>query len=88
MKQAVGLHWENGAMNPGRLPWAGMNDAFGVSEASPELDRACLEEIPSVAIARLRKLPHLNPPEGQSTFEARLRGFAAGLRNRRSQSTR
>jgi hypothetical protein len=34
-----------GAMNPGRMPWAGMNDAFGVSEGSPELHRACLEEI-------------------------------------------
>ena len=32
-------------MNPGRMPWAGMNDAFGVREASPELHRACLEEI-------------------------------------------
>ena len=34
-----------GAMNPGRMPWPGMNDTFGVSEASPELHRACLEEI-------------------------------------------
>jgi hypothetical protein len=30
MKQAVGLHWENGAMNPGRMPWAGMNQAVGL----------------------------------------------------------
>jgi hypothetical protein len=27
-------------MNPGRLPWAGMNDAFGVSAASPRLQRS------------------------------------------------
>jgi hypothetical protein len=30
MKQAVGLHWEYGAMNPGRLPWAGMKQAVGL----------------------------------------------------------
>ena len=30
MKQAVGLRWENGAMNPGRLPWAGMKQAVGL----------------------------------------------------------
>jgi len=30
MKQAVGLHWESGAMNPGRLPWAGMKQAVGL----------------------------------------------------------
>jgi hypothetical protein len=30
MKQAVGLHWENGAMNPGRMPWAGMRQAVGL----------------------------------------------------------
>jgi hypothetical protein len=34
-----------GAMDPGRMPWAGMNDAFGVSEAYPERQRAFLEEI-------------------------------------------
>ena len=31
MRQALGLHYYDGAMNPGRMPWAGMNDAFGVS---------------------------------------------------------
>jgi hypothetical protein len=31
-------------MNPGRLPWAGMNDAFGVSTASAERSRVCMEE--------------------------------------------
>jgi len=30
MKQALGLHWENGAMNPGRMPWAGMRQAVGL----------------------------------------------------------
>jgi hypothetical protein len=36
MKQAVGLHWDNGAMNPGRVPWAGMRQAVGLkATASP-----------------------------------------------------
>jgi hypothetical protein len=34
MKQAVGLRWENGAMNPGRLPWAGMSQAVGLKAAA------------------------------------------------------
>jgi hypothetical protein len=31
-------------MNPGRLPWAGMNDAFGVSTVSAERPQICIEE--------------------------------------------
>jgi len=31
-------------MNPGRLPWAGMNDAFGVLTASAERPRVGMEE--------------------------------------------
>ena len=31
MKQAVGLHRETGAMNPGRMPWAGMRQAVGLN---------------------------------------------------------
>jgi hypothetical protein len=30
MKQAFGLHSEIWTMNPGRLPWAGMKQAFGL----------------------------------------------------------
>ena len=40
-------------MNPGRLPWAGMNDAFGVSEATAELHRVTrrnLSRTPSVLV--------------------------------------
>jgi len=30
MRQALGLQYQNGAMNPGRWPWAGMKQAFGL----------------------------------------------------------
>jgi hypothetical protein len=30
MKQAVGLHWIQIALEPRALPWAGMNQAFGL----------------------------------------------------------
>jgi hypothetical protein len=39
MKQAVGLRWENGAMNPGRLPWAGMSQAVGLKPPAPSFSR-------------------------------------------------
>jgi hypothetical protein len=39
MKQAFGLRWENGAMNPGRLPWAGMNQAVGLKPPVPPFPR-------------------------------------------------
>jgi len=53
------------AMNPGRMPWAGMNDAFSVSKAYPGLHRACLEEIGPAP----RSAPHLI---SRSPFEAGL----------------
>jgi hypothetical protein len=42
MKQAVGLQQNNDwTMNPGRMPWAGMNQAFGLRAACP-VPRAAL----------------------------------------------
>jgi hypothetical protein len=35
MKQAVGLRCENGGVNPGRLPWAGMSQAVGLKAKPP-----------------------------------------------------
>ena len=60
MKQAVGLQWDNGAMNPGRMPWAGLSDAFGVSETCPGLHRAGSKEIrpaPNLGPRAKRQLP-------------------------------
>ena len=36
-------------MNPGRLPWAGMNDAFGVSTASAERPRVEWHVVKAIA---------------------------------------
>jgi hypothetical protein len=46
-------------MNPGRLPWAGMNDAFGVSTASAERSRVCMEEFCPAPLLRNAELPAL-----------------------------
>jgi hypothetical protein len=35
MKQAFGLRWEYGATNPGRMPRAGMKQAFGLKATAP-----------------------------------------------------
>jgi len=35
MKQAVGLHKSRSAREPRALPWAGMNQAFGLKTTAP-----------------------------------------------------
>src|SRR5665811_1665425 len=52
-------------MNPGRLPWAGMNDAFDVSTASAERPRVYMEEFcpaPPARPARIKLWRWRRPP--------------------------
>ena len=90
MMQAAGLHWENGAMNPGRMPWAGMRQAIGLkataSAPKPELGKGgggnlkkyilpIYKRRPNAALSWLLKKSVLRPIRPLVSDSARISGY-------------